>query len=70
MIKFENHLNGRYYYLYLHKDLFDDLVLTVVRGGKFNRIVRNHYFRCKKRALQEIERISRIREKRGYRLVQ
>lgn len=69
MIKFENSTNGRYYYLYMHKDIFNELVITTIRGGRRNRIVQSVYFHSRKKALEEIERISKIRIKRGYRLV-
>jgi hypothetical protein len=39
MLKFENPTNGRYYYLYIERDLLNDMVLTIIRGGSRSRVV-------------------------------
>ena len=70
MIKFENAENGRFYYLVKEKDIFNALVLTVIRGGTHSRVVRHFGFNCEISIQREIERISRQRLKRGYRLIQ
>ena len=67
MIKFENPTNGRYYYLVMQKDLLNDYVLVVYRGGNnglaFNRTIAVGNAIC----LQtHIEKIRRIRLQRGY----
>lgn len=69
MLKFENPSNGRYYYLETHRDLLNDLVLTITRGGAHSRIVRHFGYNCETTLIREIERIKRIRLKRGYELV-
>jgi hypothetical protein len=69
MIKFENKSNGRYYYLIINKDMFNEIVLTIIRGGNFNRVIRHYGFNCKTTILKEISRISKLRMKRGYILV-
>jgi len=69
MIKFENKSNGRYYYLIVEKDMFDVLVLTVIRGGVNHRIIMHFGYGCKDIIRKEIERISKKRLQRGYVLV-
>jgi len=69
MIKFENPENGRYYYLVKEKDILNELVLTVIRGGRNVRVVRRMGFGCESLIQKEIERISKKRIKRGYILV-
>jgi len=69
MIKFENKNNGRYFYLYIARDMFDDLVLTVIRGGRNARVLRNYRSGDLPVLEGEIARISKQRIKRGYTLV-
>lgn len=69
MIKFENRNNGRYYYLIVEKDLFDVLVLTIIRGGLNHRIVMHLGYGCRMAIGKEIERITKKRLQRGYVLV-
>lgn len=69
MIKFENKENGRFYYLSTARDMLNDLVLTVIRGGANARVVRHFGYSCQDTLRKEIERISRIRIKRGYQIV-
>lgn len=70
MIKFENKNNGRYYYLIIEKDLFDDFILCVLRGGRnHRRIIRQFVHPDHEEINREIQRITRIRLKRGYTLV-
>jgi hypothetical protein len=68
MIKFENKTNGRYYYLFFEKDLFDD-VLVVVRGvvnyRPRRRVVCHGHHEIHKHA----KRLCKIRITRGYTLV-
>ena len=68
MIKFENKTNGRYYYLSVEKDLFND-VLVVVRGGinysPRRRVVCHGYNEIYK----HVERLCKIRLTRGYTLI-
>ena len=69
MIKFENKENGRFYYLNVKKDLFDEWVLVVIRGGRYTSLVRTYGFNCLYSIQNEINRITHIRIKRGYTLV-
>lgn len=69
MIKFENKDNGRFYYLSLQKDILNDLVLTIIRGGKHSRIVRNIGYSSLETITDEIHRLTKRRLKRGYTLV-
>lgn len=70
MIKFENELNGRYYYLLMEKDFFNDFVLTIIRGGKYSRVVRHYGYNCLSDIIREIKKITLIRIKRGYRVIE
>lgn len=70
MIKFENVNTLRYFYLITHKDLFDQWVLTIIRGGRHHRVVRHFGFNCRTAIKKEIEKISKRRIQRGYTLVQ
>lgn len=69
MIKFENPENGRFYYLNIHRDMLDDLVLSITFGG-YN-IVRTRVVMCDSRENlhKTIERISKKRLRRGYVLI-
>lgn len=71
MIKFENKSNGRYYYLYIQRDMLNDVVLTVVRGGRNVRVARNVSILYDNRdsLSDEIARLSKRRIKRGYHLI-
>lgn len=70
MIKFENKTNGRFYYLVSNTDILNDLVLTVIRGGIHSRVVRHYGFNNRIAIQKEIDRITRIRIRRGYTLVE
>ena len=69
MIKFENASNGRFYYLYIERDLLNDRVLVCCRGGLNRsgivRIICTDPAQIEKR----ISQITRVRLKRGYRIV-
>ena len=69
MLKFE-HPNGRYYYIYVQQDFFNDIILSVMRGGRNQRITRNILFNCPVAIKKEIDRLSKKRIKRGYVLIQ
>ena len=69
MIKFENKQNGRFYYLIQHRDLFSDMVLTVIRGGYQSRVIRHYGYENQELMNREIARISKIRISHGYELV-
>lgn len=69
MIKFERS-DGRYYYMSVERDLFNDLVLMVIRGGaSANR----RYSVCVGHVqdiMAELLRLCKRRLQRGYILVQ
>lgn len=69
MIKFENKNNGRFYYLEVKKDLFDDLVIHITRGGRNSSI--NHLIFCPDTHSCELQinRITKTRLRRGYTLI-
>lgn len=69
MIKYENKENGRYFYMYVERDELDDLVLVIMRGGRYNHVVRRYGFNCESRIECELGRLRKKREARGYTLV-
>jgi hypothetical protein len=70
MIKFENHDNGRYYYLFVETDLFGDNVLSVIRGGgDYHRIPVRILVGDRYSINQKIQEITKRRISRGYTLV-
>lgn len=69
MIKFENKTNGRFYYLSIQKDLLNDIVLTIIRGGSNSRVVRNICYDSMESIMKELQRLMKRRLKRGYTLV-
>lgn len=70
MIKFENIQNKRYYYLIKNQDILNAWVLTIIRGGTQTRVVRHYGYDCCETIDKEIVRISKIRLRRGYTIVQ
>lgn len=70
MIKFENPVNGRYYYMVVEKDMFNEMVLRVTRGGSSVRVSISIACSDEQSISNEIERLSKKRIKRGYILVQ
>lgn len=75
MIKFENHSNGRYYYIYTERDLLGDDIVYVIRGGLhrrgiLKRIVIQLDVQEKSSSTDKIiAQITKTRLKRGYTLV-
>lgn len=69
MIKFENKDNGRYYYMSEYKDILNDWVLTIIRGGITSRVIRHYGYLCRNDLQAEIARLSKRRLQRGYKLV-
>lgn len=69
MLKFENPSNGRYYYIYTERDLFNEMVLIVLRGGRNYRTIRRCWFSNGLAVRQEIERLTKRRLARGYVLI-
>lgn len=70
LIKLENKTNGRFYYLLTQKDLFNELVLTVIRGGHGRSVVIRYGYNCKHRIEMEIIRLTKRRLRRGYCLIE
>lgn len=68
MIKFENKSNGRFYYIEVKKDLFDELVIHITRGGRNHSV--NYLIYCDNpcSCRSQIDRIKKIRLRRGYTL--
>lgn len=69
MIKFENKANGRFYYLVVQKDLFNDQVLRVIRGGRHHVVSRVVAIGDDKIIQKSIRNIQNVRLKRGYILI-
>lgn len=70
MIKFENPENGRYYYLLVQRDLLGDLVLMVYRGGNHGlSFCRTINVGDTNIIAEDIQKISKKRLKRGYKLI-
>lgn len=69
MIKFENKNNGRFYYVYVEKDLLHHFALAIHYGGVHVRRNRRIAFDDERSLRKEIERITKKRLKRGYSLV-
>ena len=70
MIKFENQENGRYFYIQVERDLFDELCLRVVRGGRHVRGISHIVTVGSRKTIRaEIKRLSRLRLQRGYTLI-
>lgn len=69
MLKFENNQTGRYYYLITSRDLFDDVMITVIRGSKNKRVMKTNGYTCKKEAYFEIHKIIKRRLQRGYTII-
>ncbi len=69
MLKFENHINGRFYYLQIKRDMLNDLVINIIFGGR--GVTRLRTIACDSRLIlhKEIEKISKTRLRRGYVLV-
>lgn len=66
MLRFENHTNGRYYYISVEKDLFNELAVVVLRGGRNHRVIRTFGF-CSREAIDAaIKRLCKRRIARGY----
>jgi hypothetical protein len=69
MTRFENPENGRFYYMLVQKDMFDDLVLVVIRGGLGRSLTRCVATGSPQFVDHEIDRLSKRRLQRGYILV-
>lgn len=54
----------------IERDLFDDIVIRIVRGGRGVSVCRLVYCGCEDIARDEIGRLSRIRKRNGYTLME
>lgn len=70
MLKFENKLNGRFYYIEIKKDLFGDLVINTIRGGRNISLQRIIFCDNAGSIRDKIREISQRRISRGYTLIQ
>ena len=66
VIKFVNKENGRYYWLSINRDMLNGYNLTITRGGNRNNLVVMRSFHSQELCKQEMERLSKIRLRRGY----
>jgi hypothetical protein len=69
MIKLENKQNGRYYYLFIQKDLFNHDVLIVVRGGVHHHVIRTYGYPSESVIEAKIRELIKRRLTRGYTFV-
>jgi len=69
MLKFENATNGRFYYIYIDRDIVNELVLRITYGGRNVSRTRTIFSGSHDNLRNEIDRISRKRLRRGYKLV-
>ena len=69
MIRFDNKSNGRFFYIQVGRDALNDMVLTVIRGGRGVSVVRHFGFNCLSLLQKEIDKLTKRRLKRGYDLV-
>lgn len=69
MLKFENSTNGRFFYLSIERDMLNERVLTIIRGGVNSRVIRRVVFGCELAIQKEVSRLTVKRLKRGYHLV-
>lgn len=69
MLKFENCSNGRFYYIDARHDLFGDLILHIVRGGTGVSVINILFVGNENNMRKQIDRLSRLRLRRGYTLV-
>lgn len=66
MLKFENPVNGRYYYLDVQRDLFDQCVLVIFRGGYHRTRIDRIFFADDCTLRTELLRRTKRRLARGY----
>lgn len=66
MLKFENPTNGRYYYLDVQRDLLDDCVLVIFRGGHHHNRIDRIFLPSGDALRTTINRLSKRRLARGY----
>lgn len=69
MLKFQNVLNGRFYYISVQRHPTRPYTLNIIYGGK--RVSRNRQlvFNSNLALIQEIRRLTKRRISHGYRLI-
>lgn len=65
MIKCER-ADGRWYYIVIAKDMLDDYVVNVWRGGSGRTVLRRYGYECATAARAAVARLVRVRERHGY----
>ena len=70
MVKFENVANGRYYYMNTERDLLNDHLLVISRGSRGIHRTVCRGFPTAEAAAKEIAKLSKVRLRRGYSLVE
>jgi hypothetical protein len=50
----------------VQRDMFNDSVLTVVRGGIGRRVIRHYGYECAMALERAVSRLCRTRERHGY----
>jgi len=65
MIKFENPVNGRYYYICIQKDLLNPIV-AIYKGGTQKKIRKIYAFECHETMSRFIADMVKRRLRNGY----
>lgn len=68
-IKFENKTTNRYFYIQIDKDLINDYMMVIRRGGQFKNVILKKGFSCWNALQKELDKIMKRRLQRGYSLV-
>lgn len=66
MIKFENPVTRRYFYINVHKDALGDMCIHIIRGGLYHVRHITLGYNCPDKINKEIERLTKRRIARGY----
>jgi hypothetical protein len=69
MLKFYNKNNQRYYFIAIEKDLFDDWILCVNRGGDRRHVVRRYGYSNLSSLNARLNDMIKKRLQRGYELI-
>lgn len=69
MLKFENPINGRFYYIELTRDIFNDRVISIFFGGR--GVSRNTLVYCRDgdESKKLLQKLIKRRYTRGYILI-
>ena len=69
-ISFENKLNNRYYYIQIERDLLNNWLMVIHRGGDKKNVITKKGFECEILLNKEILSITKRRLQRGYSQIQ